>query len=115
MTEWTDAQRRAIESDARELVCSAAAGSGKTAVLVERIIRFLKNGAEPDSFLVITFTNAAASEMREKIRNRLIREKSSPVLRWALDRIDLMQISTIHSFCQQLVRGQFQLDRKSVV
>ena len=108
MTEWTDAQRRAIESDARELVCSAAAGSGKTAVLVERIIRFLKNGAEPDSFLVITFTNAAASEMREKIRNRLIKEKSSPVLRWALDRIDLMQISTIHSFCQQLVRGQFQ-------
>ena len=47
MTEWTDAQRRAIESDARELVCSAAAGSGKTAVLVEGIIRFLNIGAEP--------------------------------------------------------------------
>ena len=106
--EWTEEQRSVIESDARFLICSAAAGSGKTAVLVERIIRFLKNGAEPESFLIITFTNAAAAEMREKIRNRLIQERQNPLLRRAFDQMDLMQISTIHSFCQKLIGDQFQ-------
>ncbi|MBQ8073307.1 MAG: UvrD-helicase domain-containing protein [Clostridia bacterium] len=108
MPQWTADQRRVIESEARELICGAAAGSGKTAVLVERIVRFLKTGMEPESFLIITFTNAAASEMREKIRQRLLQEREEPLIRAALDRMDLMQISTIHSFCQQLLRGQFQ-------
>ena len=109
MPEWTLSQQQVISSDAKELVCSAAAGSGKTAVMVERIIRFLREGAEPESFLIITFTNAAASEMKEKIRKRLYEEKKNPLLLEALDRIDQMQISTIHSFCQQLLRNQFHL------
>ena len=109
MTEWTEKQLRVIRSDAREIICSAAAGSGKTAVMVERIIRLLREGAEPDSFLIMTFTNAAASEMRERIRERLIRESGNPNIRSALDQMDLMQISTIHSFCQQLLKNQFQL------
>ena len=93
MPQWTADQRRVIESEARELICGAAAGSGKTAVLVERIVRFLKTGMEPESFLIITFTNAAASEMREKIRQRLLQEREEPLIRSALDRMDLMQIS----------------------
>ena len=109
MTEWTEKQLRVIRSDAREIICSAAAGSGKTAVMVERIIRLLREGAEPDSFLIMTFTNAAASEMRERIRERLIRESGNPNIRSALDQMDLMQISTIHAFCQQLLKNQFQL------
>ena len=109
MPEWTAAQQAVIQSEAPELICSAAAGSGKTAVMIERIVRLLRGGAEPDSFLIMTFTNAAAAEMKEKIRNRLYQEKNNPVLREALDRIDSMQISTIHAFCQQLIRNQFQL------
>jgi len=91
------------------LICSAAAGSGKTAVLVERIVRLLREGAEPSSFLVITFTNPAASEMKERIRSKLMDERDHPMIRYALDQMESMQISTIHSFCQQLIRNQFQL------
>ena len=109
MPEWTSAQKQAISSDSREIICSAAAGSGKTAVMVERIVRMLREGAEPEAFLVVTFTNAAASEMKEKIKNRMAQEKSNPVIRNAMDQMDLMQISTIHSFCQQLLRNQFQM------
>ena len=109
MTEWTASQQQVIQSEARELICTAAAGSGKTAVMIERIVRFLREGVEPGSFLMITFTNAAASEMREKLKKRLLQERSNPVIRNALDQLDLMQISTIHSFCQQLIRNQFQV------
>ncbi len=109
MPAWTHTQLRAIQSDSREIICSAAAGSGKTAVLVERIARFLKDGADPADFLVMTFTNAAAAEMREKIRSRLYAESDVPSVRLALDRMDEMQVSTIHAFCQQLIRNQFQI------
>ena len=109
MASWTESQRRAIESGENYILCSAAAGSGKTAVMVERAVRFLREGAEPDSFLIVTFTNAAASEMKEKIRSRLYQESDHPMLRNALDRIDLIQISTIHAFCQQLIRNFFQI------
>ena len=108
MTEWTDAQKRVIQSNAHELICTAAAGSGKTAVMIERIVRFLREGAEPASFLIMTFTNAAAGEMREKLKKRLLSERKNPMIRKALDQLDLMQISTIHAFCQQLIKNQFQ-------
>ena len=108
MPEWTDQQREAIQSPSRKIICSAAAGSGKTAVMIERIIRMLREGADPASFLVVTFTNAAASEMRQKIRNRLLDGREEKALRSALDKLDLMEISTIHSFCQHLIRQEFQ-------
>ena len=66
---WTREQMQVIESRGSNLLVSAAAGSGKTAVLVERIIRMVTEGQHPldiDRLLVMTFTNAAASEMREK-------------------------------------------------
>ena len=85
MPEWTASQLHVINSDAREIICSAAAGSGKTAVMVERIVRFLREGADPSAFLVVTFTNAAAAEMREKIRKRMQEEKRNEMIRGALD------------------------------
>lgn len=109
MPSWTPSQLQVIESRSRHLICSAAAGSGKTAVMIERILRMLKEGAEPGSLLVVTFTNMAASEMKEKIRRRLQEESDNPCLRNARDQIDCIQISTIHAFCQQLIRNQFQL------
>lgn len=67
---WTEKQREVIDSRNRNLLVSAAAGSGKTAVLVERIIQMISEGDAPldiDQLLVMTFTNAAAAEMRERI------------------------------------------------
>lgn len=70
---WTEKQQQVIDSRNRNLLVSAAAGSGKTAVLVERIISMISEGPSPlniDQLLVMTFTNAAASEMRERIGGR---------------------------------------------
>ena len=108
MRQWTEQQQRVIDSPCRKIICSAAAGSGKTAVMIERVIRMLREGARPESFLVMTFTNAAASEMKEKIRVRLREGRSEKTLRTAYEKIDLMEISTIHSFCQHLIRQEFQ-------
>ena len=87
MPNWTDEQKRAIELRNRRLLVSAAAGSGKTAVLTERIVQRITDAAHPvdaDRLLVMTFTRAAAAEMRERIRKSLedllekIPEKGAP-------------------------------------
>lgn len=69
---WTKEQREAIETRGKNILVSAAAGSGKTAVLVERIKRLiLEEGCSIDRMLIVTFTNAAAAEMKEKIRKAI--------------------------------------------
>ena len=108
MTQWTEQQKMVIRSDERKLICSAAAGSGKTAVMIERVLRLIQDGADPEAFLIVTFTNAAAAEMKEKIRNRLREERRQPKIREAYNKVDMMEISTIHSFCQRLIRQEFQ-------
>ena len=73
-TKWTNEQLQAIETRRCNLLVAAAAGSGKTAVLVERIIRIITNEENPvdiDKLLVVTFTSAAASEMRERIASAI--------------------------------------------
>ena len=108
MTQWTEQQKMVIDSDERKLICSAAAGSGKTAVMIERVLRLIREGADPEAFLVVTFTNAAAAEMKEKIRKRMREQRQDPNIREAYNKIDMMEISTIHSFCQRLIRQEFQ-------
>ena len=108
MPEWTESQRNVIGSPERGILCSAAAGSGKTAVMIERIVRLIGEGADPFSFLVITFTNAAAAEMKEKIRTRLREGRKNPVLAAALEKAGAMEVCTIHAFCQHLIRQEFQ-------
>ena len=69
---WTDEQLSAIEARGENLLLSAAAGSGKTTVLVERVLRLvLEDGADVDRMLVVTFTRAAASDMRAKLSKKL--------------------------------------------
>ena len=70
---WTDDQKLAIESRGGKIIVSAAAGSGKTAVLSARIIDYIINGGSVDKLLVVTFTNLAAGEMKERIRKILIK------------------------------------------
>ena len=109
MQQWTDDQKRVISATEKRVVCAAAAGSGKTAVMIERIVRMIREGADPFSFLVITFTNAAAAEMKEKIRRRLLSERNDPLVASAAEKAGIMEVCTIHSFCQHLIRQEFQI------
>ena len=81
--EWTTQQQKTIDERGKNILVSAAAGSGKTAVLVERIKKMVtEEGVPIDRMLIVTFTNAAASEMRDKIRKALkAKVKENPDLR----------------------------------
>ncbi len=104
---WTAAQTEAIRADNDTVLVSAAAGSGKTAVLVERVVRLLREGADIDRMLVVTFTRAAAAEMRERIEEALLREEASPALRRQAGRVGRAHISTLHAFCQRFLKDNF--------
>lgn len=113
---WTDRQQQVIESRGTNLLVSAAAGSGKTAVLVERIIRMVTEGEHPldiDKLLVMTFTNAAAAEMRERIgaaiEARLLKEPDNEHLQIQSALVHHAQITTIDSFCLNVIREHFNL------
>lgn len=108
---WTDKQQQVIDSRDQNLLVSAAAGSGKTAVMVERIIQIISDENRPvdiDRLLVVTFTNAAAAEMKERImkslENQVEKEPGNQYLLRQLARITKAQITTIHSFCLNLIR-----------
>lgn len=110
---WTKEQENAIKAPVSNLIVSAAAGSGKTAVMVERIINriFDDDGVDIDKILVVTFTNAAASELKERIRLRILDEldknNKNPILTRQLALIDNASICTIHSFCLNLIKENF--------
>ncbi len=115
MRQWTDEQKKAIEENGCSLIVSAAAGSGKTAVLVERIIKKIidiNSKINIDNLLVVTFTNAAAAEMKERIEkslNDILKDKNldKKYISHVTKQINLLPISnitTIHSFCMNVVR-----------
>lgn len=111
---WTKKQQEVIDSREKNLLVSAAAGSGKTAVMVARIIEVISDEKHPidvDHLLVVTFTNAAASEMKERIMNALEqkveKEPNNSHLLRQLARVQKAQITTIHSFCLNLIREHF--------
>ncbi len=110
MPTWTHQQLAAITADNHTILVSAAAGSGKTAVLVERIIRLIKEGYQLDRMLIVTFTKAAASEMRQRLNRRLLLEAhaANENINRALDVLESTEISTIHAFCQKVLRNNFQ-------
>ncbi|MDR2903972.1 MAG: helicase-exonuclease AddAB subunit AddA [Clostridiales bacterium] len=115
-TKFTPDQRRAIETDGCDLLVSAAAGSGKTAVLVERIIRMITNKEKPvdvDKLLVVTFTDAAASEMRQRILKAIDDLRKTETENEHLKRQEMLMsrasIMTIHSFCLGVIRKYFYL------
>ena len=108
---WTEQQELAIKTTDRGVIVSAAAGSGKTAVLIERIIRLLtdeKRKIPADRLLAVTFTNDAAAQMRNKLTKAFEEKlKENPHNEWLLSQQNLLQlakISTINSFCLELVK-----------
>lgn len=111
---WTDDQKSVLDVRDKNVLVSAAAGSGKTAVLVERIIRRVaEDSMDIDRLLVVTFTNAAAGEMRERIlralEKRAREEQSNEHLKKQLSYIHNASITTIDSFCLNIVRQYFNV------
>ncbi|WP_225442748.1 helicase-exonuclease AddAB subunit AddA [Paenibacillus lycopersici] len=110
---WTDDQWRAIVTGGSNILVAAAAGSGKTAVLVERIIRKIAADTDVDRLLVATFTKAAAAEMKERIRIALEKEldkkPDSDHLRRQLALMGRASITTLHSFCLDVIRRYYSL------
>lgn len=108
-------QQKVIDTRNKNILVSAAAGSGKTAVLVERIIQLITNPVRPidiDRLLVVTFTNAAAAGMKERISNaiqaRLAVEPENAHLHRQAVLVHQAQITTIHSFCLYLIKNHFE-------
>ena len=109
--ELTKQQEQAVKDRGGKLLVSAAAGSGKTKVLVDRLISYILDPTEPaniDDFLIITYTKAAAAELRVKIASKLsekIRDfPENRHLQQQLQRLYLTKISTVHAFCTELLR-----------
>ena len=112
---FTEDQQKVIDTRNKNILVSAAAGSGKTAVLVERIIRRITDAEHPidiDRLLVVTFTNAAAAGMKERISNaiqaRLTLEPENLHLQRQAVLVHQAQITTIHSFCLYLIKNHFE-------
>lgn len=110
---WTDEQYDAIVSEGSNILVAAAAGSGKTAVLVERIIRKISNDIDVDRLLVATFTSAAATEMKDRIKvaleKKLEIEPENMHLRKQLALMGKASIMTLHSFCLEVVKSYYPL------
>lgn len=100
MPRWTDEQLEAINRSGQNIIVSAGAGSGKTAVLTERVITKLKNGIHINQLLILTFTKAAAAEMKERIRKSIKKEN----LLEELNYIDSAYITTFDSFSLSIVK-----------
>ncbi|MEG2203732.1 MAG: UvrD-helicase domain-containing protein, partial [Oscillospiraceae bacterium] len=112
---WTPAQQDAISARGGTLLVSAAAGSGKTAVLTERAVRRMlddENPIDADRLLVVTFTRAAAQEMKQRLIGKLVArieaEPENAAARRQRVLLDRATIGTIHSLCFELLRQNFQ-------
>ncbi len=111
---WTNEQQRAIEAHGKNILVSAAAGSGKTAVLVERVIKAITDEQKPvmvDRLLIVTFTNAAAGGMQIKIhkalREMLDKNSDNPHIAKQLALLPRATITTVHSFCKDFLKNYF--------
>ncbi|MGI5875371.1 MAG: helicase-exonuclease AddAB subunit AddA [Dethiobacteria bacterium] len=113
---WTDEQWEAITSRGGHVLVAAGAGSGKTRVLVERILRRVKEGPEApdlDKLLIVTFTNAAAAEMKQRIGTELEKALQKDPANYRLRRqlllLNRASISTVHSFCMDVIKTYYYL------
>lgn len=115
MAQWTVEQREVIETRGKNQLVSAAAGSGKTAVLISRILQLIDSGlTSVDRLLVVTFTKAAASEMKERLHHSLSElleggNCDSERIRQQIKLLPGAQISTIHAFCKEVISDHFQV------
>ncbi|GEK90670.1 helicase-exonuclease AddAB subunit AddA [Alkalibacterium kapii] len=115
-TQFTDHQWQAIHDEGKNLLVSASAGSGKTTVLVQRVIEKIKKQTDIDQLLVVTYTNAAAREMKQRIQYAIQKEineikdpKQKQHLIRQIPKLGQADISTLHSFCLKVIRRYYYL------
>ena len=113
-TKWTEMQKKAIYTRGKNILVSAAAGSGKTAVLTQRIINLvIEEKLDITSMLVLTFTNAAANEMKSRIQKKmydyLSENKNDKHIKKQISLISSASISTMHAFCINVLRENFDI------
>lgn len=113
-TNWTSEQREIIDARNENILVSAAAGSGKTTVLVERIFQRMTDPVNPvgiDRFVVVTFTNLAAAQMKDRLRRRIDEELAAHPGKEYLARQSVLvsqaHICTVHSFCGFVIKNYF--------
>lgn len=115
----TDEQKKIVNNQKHKLVVSASAGSGKTFVVIEYLISLISSKQVPvEKMLVLTFTKASASEMKNRLFNAILQEKKTPFLTEQIDKIDQSDISTIDSFCEKLLKrysSKLDVDQNFVV
>lgn len=111
MPKYTKEQQQAIYDDGKDILVSASAGSGKTSVLVERVMQKIYAGVDLDQLLIITFTKAAASEMKNRIKDTLLAKiaQGQTSLKPQLLKVDTANISTIDAFCLDVIRRYYYL------
>ncbi len=112
--EWTKEQKQVIDLRNCNILVSAAAGSGKTAVLVQRILSRIMDKDHPvsvDEFVIVTFTEAAASQMKERLQRALEKaladDPDNEHLQRQIMLVPMAQISTIHKFCGSVIKNYF--------
>lgn len=105
---FTSQQQKAIDSRGKNVLVSASAGSGKTSVLVERLCQLvISDRISIDTILAMTFTNDAAAEMKDRLRQRLLQEKQTDYIRNQLAVLETADICTIDSFCLKIVQNYY--------
>ena len=106
---WNEDQTKVIQSVDADTLVSASAGSGKTSVMIERVVRLIKSGVPIGSIVMLTFSNAVAAELRERIAAALMKAMredgaNKEELRRQIDGIAMADIGTVHSFCGNLIK-----------
>ncbi|WP_125768022.1 helicase-exonuclease AddAB subunit AddA [Companilactobacillus furfuricola] len=115
MPKWTENQQKAIFHHGHDILVSAAAGSGKTTILIERIIELIKNGENVDNLLVATFTDAAAKEMKDRLINRIkelvasdsLSDEQQQHMQSQIFKVPVANISTLHAFCLSVIKKYY--------
>ena len=104
---FTPSQQNVIDFRGKNMLVSASAGTGKTTVMIERIVSLIEQGADISEIVVVTFTNLAAAEMKARLALKLSEKRNNPRIVEQLEKLDTASICTLHSFCSELLRNYF--------
>ena len=107
MSTYTPQQQSVIDFRGGNMLVSASAGTGKTTVMIERIASLIEDGADVSELCVVTFTNLAAAEMKKRLAAKLTEKRDNKRIVEQLEHLDNASISTLHSFCSELLRNYF--------
>ena len=104
---FTPSQQNVIDFRGKNMLVSASAGTGKTTVMIERIVSLIEQGHDVSEIVVVTFTNLAAAEMKARLAAKLSEKRGNPRISEQIEKLDSASICTLHSFCSELLKNYF--------